>query len=96
MVRALYQFDVYCHVRRILKRLQVPLPHKAADNPYIKEEFLKICGDYGVPNNRMKYRDEKFYWTYQHDVGWPDDYIGPHNDSLDYRKVSGFYRCGVV
>ena len=25
----------------------------------------------------MRYRDEKFYWTYQHGVGWPDDYIGP-------------------
>ena len=25
----------------------------------------------------MKYRDEKFYWTYQRSVSWPDDYIGP-------------------
>ena len=25
----------------------------------------------------MKYQDEKFYWTYQHGVGWPDDFIGP-------------------
>ena len=24
----------------------------------------------------MKYRDEKFYWSYQHSVHWPDDYIG--------------------
>ena len=24
----------------------------------------------------MRYRDEKFYWTYQHGVGWPNDYIG--------------------
>ena len=24
----------------------------------------------------MKYQDEKFYWTYQHGVHWPDDYIG--------------------
>ena len=24
----------------------------------------------------MKYRDEKFYWTYQHGVHWPNDYIG--------------------
>ena len=24
----------------------------------------------------MRYRDEKFYWTYQHGVHWPDDYIG--------------------
>ena len=25
----------------------------------------------------MKYRDEKFYWTYQRSVYWPNDYIGP-------------------
>ena len=25
----------------------------------------------------MTYRDEKFYWTYQRGVRWPNDYIGP-------------------
>ena len=25
----------------------------------------------------MKYRDEKFYWSYQRGVHWPDDYLGP-------------------
>ena len=25
----------------------------------------------------MKYRDEKFYWTYQRGLKWPDDYINP-------------------
>ena len=25
----------------------------------------------------MKYRDKKFYWTYQRGVHWPDDYLGP-------------------
>ena len=25
----------------------------------------------------MRYRNEKFYWTYQCGVRWPDDYIGP-------------------
>ena len=24
----------------------------------------------------LRYRDEKFYWTYQCGIGWPDDYIG--------------------
>ena len=57
------------------------MPHEtgvnAADNPYTESEFLKICEDYGLPNNPMRYRDEKFYWSYQHGVGWPDDYLGP-------------------
>ena len=56
------------------------MPHETgfntADNPYTESEFLKICEDYGVSNDPMKYRDEKFYWTYQRGVHWPDDYIG--------------------
>ena len=52
MIRSVYCFHVYYHVRRILKKLQVPLPHEtgfnAADNPYTESEFLKICEDYGV------------------------------------------------
>ena len=81
MVRSLYRFHVYYHVRKILKRLQVPLPHeagfKAPDNPYTNEELFKICEDYEVPHDLMKYRDEKFYWTYQRDVSWLDNYINP-------------------
>ena len=81
MIRSVYHFHIYYHVRRILKKLQVPLPHETgfntADNPYTESEFLKICEDYGVPNDPMKYRDEKFYWTYQCGIGWPDDYLGP-------------------
>ena len=68
-------------MKQVLKRLQVPLLHEtsfnAADNPYTDSEFLKICEDYRVPNDPMKYQDEKFYWTYQCSVSWPDDYIGP-------------------
>ena len=39
----------------------------------------------------MKYQDEKFYWTYQRGVGWPNDYIGP--DSMTHwilEKSEGF------
>ena len=81
MIRLVYRFHVYYHVRRILKKLQTPLPHEtgfnAADNPYTESEFFKICYDYGVPNHPMRYRDEKFYWTYQCGIGWPDDYLAP-------------------
>ena len=27
----------------------------------------------------MRYRDKKFYWSYQRSVGWPNDYIGPNS-----------------
>ena len=46
MVRAVYRFHMYYHMRRVLKRLQTPLPYgpdfNAADNPYTESEFLKF------------------------------------------------------
>ena len=64
MIRTVYRFHVYYHIRRVLKRLQVPLPHEAsfdaADNPYTKVEFFKICEDYGVHHDPMRDRDENF------------------------------------
>ena len=101
MIRSVYCFHIYYHVRRILKKLQVPLPHETsfnvADNPYTESEFLKICEDYGVPDDPMRYRDEKFYWTYQRGIGWPDDYLGP--DSMTrwiIEKSQGFTDVGLL
>ena len=53
--------------------------------------------DYRVLNDPMKYRDEKFYWTYQHDIGWPNDYLGP--DSMTQwilEKLVGFTDVGLL
>ena len=100
MIRSGYWFHIYYHVRRVLCRLQTPLPHEtgfnAADNHYTESEFLKICEDYGVPNDPMRYRDKKFYWTYQHGVHWPNNYIGP--DSMTQwiiEKLVGFTDVGL-
>ena len=63
----------------------------------MSSEFYKICEDYRVPNDPMRYRDEKFYWTYQHGVHWPDDYIGP--DSMTWwiiEKSDGFTDVGLL
>ena len=84
-----------------MKRLDVPLPHEtgfnAADDPYTESEFLKICEDYRVPNDPMRYRDKKFYWTYQSSVGWPDDYIGPDSVTRWIIKTSvGFTDVGLL
>ena len=101
MIRSVYRFHVYYHVRRILKRLQVPLPHETgfntADNPYTESEFLKICEDYRVPNDPMRYRDEKFYWSYQCGVGWPNDYLGPDSMTPWIIETSvGFTDVGLL
>ena len=45
----------------------------------------------------MKYQDEKFYWTYQRGIGWPDDYFGP--DSMTrwiIEKSVGFTDVGLL
>ena len=45
----------------------------------------------------MRYRDEKFYWTYQRGIGWPNDYIGP--DSMTrwiIEKSVGFTDIGLL
>ena len=45
----------------------------------------------------MKYYDEKFYWTYQHGIGWPNDYLGP--DSMTrwiIEKSQGFTDIGLL
>ena len=45
----------------------------------------------------MRYRDEKFYWTYQHGVHWPDDYIGPDSTTQwIIEKSDGFTDVGLL
>ena len=101
MIRLVYRFHVYYHVRQVLKRLQLPLPHQtgfnAADNPYTESEFFKICEDYRVSDNPMRYRDEKFYWSYQRGIGWPDDYLGPDSITQWIIETSvGFIDVGLL
>ena len=45
----------------------------------------------------LRYRDEKFYWTYQHGVRWPNDYIGPDSMTLWIIETSvGFTDVGLL
>ena len=57
------------------------MPHEAgfntSDNPYSNEGFFKICKDYEVSQDPMKYRDEKLFGTHQQG-GW-SDYINPNS-----------------
>ena len=64
--------------------------------PYTESEFLKICDNYRIPNDPTKYQDEKFYWTYQHGVSWPNDYLGPDSMTRWTLEVSdGFTDVGL-
>ena len=68
MIRSVYRFHVYYHIRRILKRLEIPLPYKNSfnkyNNPYNHEKFKKVCVEYGVnykgeDSDENKVSDEK-------------------------------------
>ena len=51
MIRIIYRFHVYYHIRKILKILQIPLAYDNSfhkyNNPYSREMLMKICSKYG-------------------------------------------------
>ena len=69
MIRSIYRFHVYYHVRRILKILEIPLPYENCfnqyNNPYNHEKFIGICSEYGVSNDLTKWRNQKYFSTWQ-------------------------------
>ena len=67
LVRAVYRFYVYFHVRLILHELSISLPHEdgfsKVKNAYMKNAYYSICNDYGVnPDETWMYGDW-FYTT---------------------------------
>ena len=69
MIRSIYHFHVYYHIRRILKILEIPLPYENSfnqyNNPYNHEKFTGICSEYGVSNDLTKWRNQKYFSTWQ-------------------------------
>ena len=69
MIRSTYRFHVYYHIWRILKILEIPLPYENSfnqyNNPYNHEKFIGICSEYGVSNDLTKWRNQKYFSTWQ-------------------------------
>ena len=69
MIRSIYRFHVYYHIRRILKILEIPLPYENSfnqyNNPYNHEKFIGICSEYGVSNDLTKWRNQKYFSMWQ-------------------------------
>ena len=69
MIRSIYRFHVYYHIRRILKILEIPPPYENSfnqyNNPYNHEKFIGICSEYGVSNDLTKWRNQKYFSTWQ-------------------------------
>ena len=69
MIRSIYCFHVYYHIRRILRILEIPLLYENTfnqyNNPYSHEKFIGICSEYGVSNDLTKWRNQKYFSTWQ-------------------------------
>ena len=69
MIRSIYRSHVYYHIRRILNILEIPLPYENSfnqyNNSYNYEKFIGICSEYGVSNNLTKWRNQKYFSTWQ-------------------------------
>ena len=69
MIRSIYRFHVYYQIRRILKILEIPLPYENSfnqyNNLYNHEKFIEICSEYGVSNDLTKWRNQKYFSTWQ-------------------------------
>ena len=69
MIRSIYRFHVYYHIRRILKILEIPLPYENSfnqyNNSYNHERFIEICSEYGVSNDLTKWRNQKYFSAWQ-------------------------------
>ena len=79
MIRSIYRFHVYYHIRRILKILEIPLPYENSfnqfNNPYNHEKYIHICSEYGVSNDLTKWRNQKYFSTWQ-SRAWETDKAG--------------------
>ena len=69
IIRSIYRFHVYYHIRRILKILEIPLPYENSfnqyNNPYNHEKFIGICSEYGVSKDLTKWRNQKYFAMWQ-------------------------------
>ena len=90
MIRSIYRFHVYCHIRRILKILEIPLPYENSfnqyNNPYNHEMFIKICGEYGVSNDLTKWRYRKYFSS------WQNRALEMGNPGMSYINENSFSR----
>ena len=96
MISSIYRFHVYYHTRRILKTLEIPLPYENSfnqyNNPYNHEKFIGICSEYGVSNDLTKWRNQKYFSTWQSrawETGKPGMWIIEKSDAtLGLQKLS--------
>ena len=65
LVKSLYRFHVYYHVRRILRRMAIPTPSEEGfdkyNNAYNLKEARRIADEYGCSSNFHLYRNDFYF-----------------------------------
>ena len=81
LVKALYRFHTYYHVRRILKRMSVPTPSEEGFNKYNNafslEQVRRVGDEYGVSTKLLGIFRNEYYFDRS---GKHGDYSYAHNN----------------
>ena len=98
LVKALYRFHAYYHVRRILKRMLTPLPGTEGfdkyNNAFSLEEVRRIGDEYGCSTKSLGIYENKYYFERTGKYG---NYFYEHNDwsSWIMNSSHGFTKSGL-
>ena len=98
LVRALYRFHAYYHIRRILKRMLTPLPGTEGfdkyNNSFSLEQVRRIGDEYGVTTKSLGIYENKYYFDRTGKYG---NYSYEHNNWSRWITNSshGFTKSGV-
>ena len=99
LVKALYRFHAYYHIRRILKRMLTPLPGTEGfdkyNNAFSLEEVRRVGDEYGCSTKSLRIYENKYYFERTGKYG---NYFYEHNDWSRWIMNSsshGFTKSGV-
>ena len=98
LVRALYRFHTYYHIRRILKRILTPLPEEEGFNKYNNafslEEVRRVSDEYGVSTKALGIFKNEYYFDRSGKYG---NYSYEHNDWSRWilNSSHGFTKYGL-
>ena len=98
LVKALYRFHAYYHVRRILKQMLTPLPGTEGfdkyNNAFNLEQVRRIGDEYGVTTKSLGIYENKYFFDRTGKYG---NYSYEHNDWTRWimNYSHGFTKSGV-
>ena len=98
LVRALYRFHTYYHIRRILRRMLTPLPGTEGfdkyNNAFSLEQVRRIGDEYGCSTNSLGVYKNQYYFERTGKYG---NYLYEHNDWSRWimKHSHGFTKAGL-